>query len=179
MRTKLFPVLCACLFQLAYGQHDHSTTAKSDNAAFALIKGLAGEWQGSVKWTGARSDEYKMNAKYYLTGYGSAVIEDLLSTEGIPVMTSVYHLDGPDLRVTHFCGTGNQPRMKADAFNEKEKSVAFQFVDITNLANPAAGHVKGVELHFLSTDQFDLTFTFTASGKESYEHISLTRVKGS
>ena len=50
-----------------------------------------------------------MNATYYVTGNSSAVVENLIN-ESTPVMTSVYHLDGRDLRMTHFCGAQNQPK---------------------------------------------------------------------
>jgi len=54
-----------------------------------------------------------MSASYYITGNNSAVVENL-TTGGTPNMTSVYHLDGADLRMTHYCGAGNQPRLKAE-----------------------------------------------------------------
>jgi hypothetical protein len=63
---------------------------------------LAGDWTGTFEWTGGRKDSGKMNATYYLTGNGSAVVENL-TIGGLPSMTSVYHLDGSDLRMTHYC----------------------------------------------------------------------------
>jgi hypothetical protein len=55
---------------------------------------------GSVEWSGARTEKGKMNATYYLTGAGSSVVENL-TVNGTALMTSVYHLDGLDLRMTH------------------------------------------------------------------------------
>src|SRR5438309_11983397 len=43
-----------------------------------------------------------MNAKYYLTGNGTTVVENLI-VDGNANMTTVYHLDGADLRATHYC----------------------------------------------------------------------------
>ena len=65
--------------------------------ALEQIKSLAGDWEGSAEWTGARTATYPINASYYITGNGSALVENLVQ-EGSPVMTSVYHLDGSDLR---------------------------------------------------------------------------------
>lgn len=162
-----------------YAQHEHKDVKKTSNEAFELIKGLAGEWKGTVKWTGANPrDGGVFDVKYYLTGNGTSVVENLIA-DGIITMTSVYHMDGLDLRMTHFCGANNHPRLKADPFNPKEKSVDFQFVDITNLVSPEAGHVHHVKLTFHDSDHATLVFTFTRSGAESYENITMTRVKGS
>src|SRR5262245_31372960 len=56
---------------------------------------------------------------------GSAVLETLFP--GQPhEMVSVYHRDGADLVMTHFCSLGNQPRMKADP-KAPANQLRFQF----------------------------------------------------
>ena len=155
--------------------HDEKLSSGMKDA-FELIKNLSGSWQGSVQWTGAITRKGKMDASYYLTGNGSAVVENLLD-HGTPVMTSVYHMDGPGLRVTHYCGTGNQPRLKADTFDPKKKWVTFQFIDITNAPNPDAAHVSGLELQFVNAGECHVVFTFTKAGAVSWEHITLKRTK--
>jgi hypothetical protein len=116
-----------------------------------------------------------MSARYYLTGNGSAVVEDL-EIDGTVVMTSVYHLDGHELRLTHYCGAGNQPRLKASQVDEQSGLLRFSFVDITNLKTPDSGHVHAVELRLHSAQNVTLTFTFVGGGRESYERIELTRL---
>src|SRR4030095_14368937 len=74
--------------------------------ALGQIKALIGNWSGTFQWTGGRNDSVSMNATYYVIGNGSSVVENLIK-ESAPVMTSVYHLDGRDLRMTHFCGAQN------------------------------------------------------------------------
>jgi hypothetical protein len=179
MKKIMLTILTFCISFFAHAQHDdhnHSGNAVPvNNEAFSLIKKLVGDWKGTFKWTG-RSSEGAMNAKYYLTGNGTAVVEDLIN-EGNVIMTSVYHLDGPDLRVTHYCAAGNQPRLKAATFNDENKSVVFQFVDITNLASPGAPHVSGLELRLADINKITIIFTFTASGSESFEQIDLSRSK--
>jgi hypothetical protein len=90
-------------------------------------------------------------------------------------MTSVYHLDGPDLRMTHFCGAGNQPRLKASRIDDAQGIVQFSFVDATNLVVQPA-HVDAVEIRFVSADQLVVQFTFVGGGKTSTEHLDLQRV---
>src|SRR5438105_755171 len=128
MRKTLFTALTVFCFLSAPAQHDHmDSVAHQKNEIFEKIKSLAGEWHGTFKWS-ASNVHGEMNAKYYFTGNGTAIIEDLIQ-DGAVVMTTVYHLDGKDLRATHYCAAGNQPRLKA-AWSD-EKSVIFNFVDIT------------------------------------------------
>jgi hypothetical protein len=148
----------------------------SGEAGLARLQSLVGRWHGTVRWTGAAPrPPGELDAHYSLTGNGSAVVEDLES-EGQVVMTSVYHLDGPDLRLTHFCGAGNQPRLKASAIDAHDGLLRFAFVDVTNLKTPESGHVHGVELRIHDERHLTLVFSFLARGRESYEHIELTRL---
>jgi len=90
-------------------------------------------------------------------------------------MTTVYHLDGVDLRATHYCAAGNQPRLKATSTDGDNKVVKFHMVDITNMPTPEAGHVRDLELRLTSASQITILFTFVGSGKESVERIELAR----
>ena len=144
--------------------------------AFARLQKLAGSWEGSYRWTGARTDAGRLTARYSLTGAGSAVVEDLtMGASDVPSMTSVYHLDGGDLRLTHYCAARNQPRLKASDIDLGRGLLAFDFVDATNLASPGAPHVSGLEMRFVDADHLELTFLFVADGKTSREHIKLAR----
>jgi hypothetical protein len=106
----------------------------------------------------------------------SAVVEDLMTGPGhAPSMTSVYHLDGADLRMTHYCAARNQPRLKARRIDLARGFLAFDYVDATNLASPETSHVHGFELRFVDADHLELTFLFLGGGKQSLEHITLSR----
>jgi hypothetical protein len=144
--------------------------------ALEQLKSLAGSWEGTAQWTGARGGSYPMNASYYVTGNGSALVENLI-TENAPAMTSVYHLDGNDLRLTHFCGAQNQPRLKAKRIDLKHKAFDFDFVDITNLKSPAAPHVHGLEIRLLDPNHVTVTFLFRTGSAESRELLNLNRAQ--
>src|SRR5262245_39718357 len=74
------------------------------------LKKLAGTWVAADK-DGKPTDQVVSVVR--VTAAGSAVHETLFP--GQPhEMISVYHLDGKDLLMTHYCSLGNQPRMKAD-----------------------------------------------------------------
>jgi len=115
---------------------------------------------------------------YHLTGGGSALVEDLLMTESdVPTMTTVYHLDGADLRMTHYCAAMNQPRLKATLIDDTTGSASFTFVDVTNSsAHPA--YVDGFSIHIIDSDHLNLKFEFGgASPKRATERIVLQRVR--
>jgi hypothetical protein len=167
----MFLVSAFCLEAVGFAAGADDSGAE----ALAKLRTLAGSWEGTFQWTGARTDAGQMNATYYVTGYGSAVVENLGDTSS-PSMTSVYHLDGADLRMTHYCGTQNQPRLKARRIDLAQGIVEFSFVDITNVRSPDAPHVHGVEIQFRDADHLTLTFLFSSTGKESRERIELKRV---
>jgi hypothetical protein len=160
-----------CLSTMGMSEAQESANA----AALTQLRGLAGDWEGPLEWSGARAGTGSVNATYYETGNGSAVVENL-AMNGVPSMTSVYHLDGADLRMTHYCAAQNQPRLKARQIDLAKGVLDFDFVDATNLRSPDAPHVSGLELRLLSADHITLTFLFEAGGKRSKEFIDLKRV---
>ena len=89
-----------------------SPAAAEDDPVLDRLGSLAGTWDGEFTWSGARSGGGELDVEYYLTGGGSAVVENHVGPGGA-YMTSVYHRDGDDLRLTHYCAAKNQPRMKA------------------------------------------------------------------
>jgi len=169
-RILLLALVCLGSVGLSEPAPDNSAAA-----ALAKLASLAGEWEGPFEWTGARTGTGRMNVAYSVTGYGSAVVENL-AVGGVPSMMSVYHIDGADLRMTHYCGARNQPRLKARRIDLASGAVDFAFVDITNVRSADDPHVYGVEIRFRDTDHFTLTFLFEGSGKKSREQIDLTRV---
>ena len=133
MNSKLLWIALGCAATISALSAEEIESSK----ALSQIKALIGNWSGTFQWTGGHSDSGSMNATYYLTGNGSAVVENLMN-EKTPVMTSVYHLDGGDLRMTHFCGAQNQPRLKARRIDLHHGAIDFEFVDATNLRSPDA-----------------------------------------
>jgi hypothetical protein len=160
-----------CFNAMARSVPEEGTSA----AALAQLRGLAGQWEGSFEWTGARTATGKINATYSESGNGSAVVETL-TVDGVPSMTTVYHLDGADLRMTHFCAAQNQPRLKARQIDIAKGILDFEFVDATNLRSPDAPHVYGLEMRLLNPDHVTLTFLFEGGGKRSQEFIDLKRI---
>src|SRR5215831_13606332 len=105
-------LLLGALQVTSYG--DDKTAGKlppaPTNAGLEKMKKLAGTWVAADK-DGKPTDEVVSVIK--VTAGGSAVQETLFPGQD-KEMLSVYHLDGADLVMTHYCMLGNQPKMKAD-----------------------------------------------------------------
>jgi hypothetical protein len=139
-------------------------------AAYARLKTLVGEWE-------ADSSMGKTHVSYELIAGGTSLIERE-SGEKMPVMVTVYYLDGSRLLLTHYCMAGNQPRMQARAFNPETGELDFQFLDATNLASPAAGHMHNVKFHLADNDHFSSQWEFFENGQRKMnETAQYTRVK--
>jgi hypothetical protein len=172
MNPKILWIVLGCAATISAFSAEQTESSK----ALGQIKALIGNWSGTFQWTGGRNDSGSMNATYYVTGNGSAVVENL-TNETTPVMTSVYHLDGRDLRMTHFCGAQNQPRLKARHIDLDHGSIDFEFVDATNLRSPDAPHVHGLEIRLIDANHLTLTLLFQSGSVESREEIDLKRTE--
>jgi ABC-type lipoprotein export system ATPase subunit len=160
MKSNLRWIVLGCAATISALSAEQTDSSK----ALGQMKALIGNWSGTFQWTGGRNDSGSMNATYYVTGNGSAVVENLIN-ESTPVMTSVYHLDGRDLRMTHFCGAQNQPRLKARRIDLDHGAIDFDFVDATNLRSPDAPHVHGLEIRLIDANHLTLTFLFQSGRK--------------
>ncbi len=172
MKSYLVWIGLGCAAIIPVSSADQPDSSK----AFAQMKALTGNWNGTYEWTGRRKASGSMSATYYATGNGSALVENLI-TDRVPAMTSVYHLDGSNLRMTHFCAAQNQPRLKASRIDLAHGSIDFDFVDITNVRSPDAPHVHGLEIRMIDPDHITLTFLFQSGSVESREKISLQRTE--
>jgi hypothetical protein len=145
---------------------------------FGRLQALVGSWEGTFEWSGARKAKGTLKATYSLTANGSALVENLIMGETqVPSMTSVYHLDGADLRMTHYCAARNQPRLKATHIDVAKGVADFGFVDVTNVGAANPGYVDAFEVQILDTNQIHLRFDFGGGGPKAVEDISLRRAK--
>jgi hypothetical protein len=125
--------------------------------AFSRLKTLAGEWEADTQMG-------KVHVTYELVAGGTALVERE-SGEKMPVMITVYYTDGDRLLLTHYCMAGNQPRMQARRFDAAGGELEFQFLDATNLASPAAGHMHNATIRFVDDRHFNATWQFYEDGK--------------
>ena len=134
---------------------------------FDTLKALAGNWEGK------NNQGQTLRVSFRETAGGSALLSEIHG-QGPENMISMIHLDGDRLLMTHYCGAGNQPRMKATLAPDG-KSVIFDFIDATNLASVDAGHMNHVVFAMPDADHHTEEWTFLDHGKEMKELFTLQR----
>ena len=137
--------------------------ALDSRAAMDRLKTLIGSWESSEKGRSGPPSRFT----YRLTGRDSVLIEDGGG------MMSAYHLDKDELVMTHFCGAGNQPRMRIKSADARH--ISFEMYDITNLANPQAYYTNSLDVVFHGNDRVDLVYGGTTAGRASAQTFQLTR----
>lgn len=142
-------------------------------AAFEQLKALTGHWEAQP------AGEEKATLDLELTSGGTALLERFHMVEGgKPVeMITLYYLDGDQLKLTHYCMTGNQPTM-VGSYSAETKTVKFDFASITNLKSPDAGHMHHAVYTLVDNDHFKTTWTFRKDQKDAFtEDVTYVRVK--
>ena len=124
-------------------------------------------------WSGKGSEGQVVKVSFRMTGGGSALMSEIMG-EGRENMITMIHLDGDRLMLTHYCGAGNQPRMKV--ISSDAKSIAFEFFDGTNIGT-GAGHMQRVTFAQPDADHHTEEWTFLDQGKEHREVFTLARAK--
>ena len=142
--------------------------------AFAKLKTLAGSWKGKTtdeqkegnKKEHGESHPDETSVTYKLTGAGSALVETQFPD--MPhEMVSVYHLDGKELRMTHYCAAGNQPRVKLDRVHSTPDDLIFVFDGGTNLDPEKDMHIHGVRIKFEKDGRVISAWDGYAGGKKA------------
>jgi len=146
----------------------------SGAAALETLKALAGDWvevEPKMGPAGAVADSYRV------TGAGSAVVSTL--GPGTPhEMVSVYHRDGNDLVMTHYCAAQNQPRVRAKTVTGNV--VAMEFDGGTNVDPAKDVHIHAVKIELLGPDEIRETWIGWKGGRpeEPPLVLHLKRKKG-
>src|SRR5450755_920602 len=142
--------------------------AQSDaHKSFDMLKGMEGNRAGK------NSQGQPLQVTFRLTAGGSALMSEIHG-HGPENMITMFHMDGDRLLMTHYCGAGNQPRMKV--ISSDAKSVSFEFFDGTNIG-PGAGHMQHATFSQPDSDHHTEEWTFLDHGKEMKELFTLERVK--
>jgi len=166
MKTLRFSILIAMFFA------SFSLLAQSSpQNSFDLMKSLAGSWEGK-----STMGQGPVNVSYRLTSGGSALMSEIqMEMKGKSEdMITMIHLDGNRLLLTHYCATGNQPRMQASA-SPDGKTITFDFLDATNLSSPDAAHMRSVVFTFLDASHHTEAWHFTDHGKDIIANLDLKK----
>lgn len=124
------------------------------------LKALEGTWVKAGE-DGKATDE--VVSKFHLIANGSTIIESEFPGTAHE-MVSIYHQDGKDLVMTHYCAVGNQPKFKA-VTGKKPNTIVWEFAGGTNLDYKKDQHVHKIVMTFVSKDRLQTVVDFWNKGK--------------
>ena len=174
-RNRFFVVagIMAMAASLAWaGTKGSAATNDQSNAgaAFDKLKTLAGQWEAS-------SEKGKVTSTLELISNGTVLLEKI-RVPGEDEMATAYYVDNGRLVLTHYCTAGNQPHMRAEAFDQAVNVIRFDFAGASNLANPGDAHMHTAQIKFLGPDTFNADWTLYKDGKAAFtESMQFHRVR--
>ncbi len=133
------------------------------DAILERLKQLEGTWIGEGGSLGGDSSsvvhEFRVVA-------GESVVMEIMDPDGEREI-NMYHVNGNDFVMTHYCGGGSQPRLKLEYTRASSESMPFVFFDATNLENPAVDrHIHAGKIVFVDTNHLESWWTVYKEGKE-------------
>lgn len=154
-------LLAAALLVPAGLQAGEAPARVDARSAFETLKGLAGEWKGTImEENGDPGAE-----TYEVTAGGNLVLERMFPGTAHE-MLNAYYLQGDELRVVHYCATGNRPEMKLDPAASRPGDLVFVFAGGSGFDPAKDNHVHGGRLTF-DGDRLTTQWTFYNGGKET------------
>jgi hypothetical protein len=148
-----------------------SSPATNPQAMLDAVKGLKGEWM-MIDDKGVAQP-----ASTFTVSSNGSVVREIMFQGTEHEMTNMYHLDGNSLIMTHYCAMGNQPRMRAVAFDGK--TMAFAPDSVTNLKGDAA-YMGSMTMTFVDANNVSMDWRSIKNGKPDGSHdapFKLTRKK--
>ena len=143
--------------------------------AFEFLKTLAGDWErGSGDHEHGSSSR---EANFKVTAAGSSVVETLYA--GQPnEMVSIFHMDGNQLLLTHYCALKNAPIMKFEK-SDKAGEIRFVFHGGTNFDPKVDTHVHQGLFKIKDKNTVESIFVAFANGKPRPEGRAILKRKAS
>jgi hypothetical protein len=149
--------------ELLTGKQDASAT--NPGPTLDTLKALAGTWlQADAQ--GRPTDQ--VVSTFRVTAAGSAVVEVMFPGTDHEMVT-VYHQDGGDLFLTHYCAAGNQPRLKCRGGSHPNRLV-FEFVDATNMRSTHDTHMHSATLTIIDPRHIQARWQSYVEGKPTEPH---------
>lgn len=173
MRT---PSLCLPLLALAALSCQSSSsfrTVEADEALrqplFDAVASLEGRWEGEGP------EGTTLVSEFHVSSAGSAVVE-VMSPGSPHEMTNMYTLDGNSLLMTHYCASGNQPHMRARAFENGK--LAFDADGVSDLNPDEEGFMGAMTLVLVDANTLEQHWvSMNPAGEPDLEHSFVFELK--
>lgn len=137
------------------------TVVEADDALrapmFDAVAALEGRWVSTTP-------HGEMVHVFEVTSAGSA-IREIMAPGTEHEMTNMYTLDGNSLSMTHYCGAGNQPFMRARRLDGDR--LEFESVSVRDLKDPDEHYMGAMTLVFVSAEHVQQHWTSIIGGDVS------------
>jgi hypothetical protein len=145
--------------------------ADTPDTTLSPLKFLVGEWKGA-------DAEGKAHKIAFALSSGGTSLTETLTPPDSPPMTTMYYSDGDQLMLTHYCSLNNQPRMRAAAIKEGDKSDHLCLCGCHESQKPdRCAHAPARTIDVKDHDHFTQTWTLSKAGKDVPKVFSFERVK--
>lgn len=145
--------------------------AQPAHPGFEKLKSMVGTWVEADK---DGKPTGKVVSVVKLSAGGSAVHETTFPGTDME-MVSVYHRDGADVVMTHYCMLGNQPRLKLDPASSPNQ-LQFKFAGGTNLDVTKDAHMHDATYTFVDADHVELSGVAWVGGKPAPDHCGTMKL---
>lgn len=159
MKTALFAV-AALVLALPGAAQEPGKKEQKTHPGFERMKQLVGTWQSETSEMG------KVSVVYRLISGGSTLMETIMPGSDHEMVT-MYHLEGDDFVLTHYCVIGNQPRMKAEK-QAKENVIDFKCSGNTGVKCATDMHMHSALFTFKDADHFTAEWSMMKGGKTDH-----------
>src|SRR5262245_46749054 len=145
-----------------FGSQASAQSPQPAAQAFDRLKALEGQW---IDVDGAFGNKGAVAATYEVSGAGNTVVERFPVGTKYEMLT-VYHRDGSDVVLTHYCTSGNQPRMRAKTL--AGNVLSFDYDGGTNIDVATTSHMHSVRFEFVSADEIKAEWQNWSKGKPDH-----------
>ncbi len=190
---SIVSIVLMSLATMAFAQsnaHNHEAQPKTVAApgsaqnAFALIKSLGGEWEGTVKTdmpVAASMENLRMHVTMRVTSRGNVVVHEFqeantpLDPTRYDHPVTMLYVDADQLNLVHYCDAGNRPRMFGN-MSQDGKKIEFDFADISG--STKVGHMHQAAFTVVDEDHHIEDWTFhLPNGQVVHARFDLQRAK--
>jgi hypothetical protein len=137
-------VLTGCASQSGTPKVVSGASAAQQEELLGRVKQLEG------KWAMEGPDGKRQLATEFAVSSGGSVVREIMFPGHPHEMTNLYHMDGRDIVMTHYCAVGNQPRMRAASMQGNR--LVFTFESVTNYTGADQHCMRDMAIEFKDAD---------------------------
>jgi hypothetical protein len=148
-------------------------------SVMAFLRTLSGEWQAGADEHGAapRAGSYDF-LSFKTKAAGSAVVQTASAGQPGNEMETIFHMDGDQLLLTHYCVLQNAPVLQFQK-SSKPGEIKFVFKGGTNFDPKVDAHLHEATFQVKDKNTVERHITAFANGKPNPEGVSILKRKQS